>query len=536
MIKLLIADDEPLVQIGLRSMINWASLGIEICAVVSNGEAAWESIRQMEPEIVITDIEMPCMSGLELGRRCTQLAGRLPVFIILTSHEDFQYAREALSFHAVEYLVKLDLTPETLTAAVEKAVEQVSMLIEKHSDHQDNGQSLLLFQQRFYFRLINHMFETPEQLQKQMQEAKINLSADAYIAASLRLTKSDHKNTDSLREIPLHIYDQTLRMMQELLAKYIPCRIIPLDAHSIAVIFLLNHAHDTQELRKENMRRALTGTADMLDNYYGVSYFAGIGSPVDRLMNIHISYSDARQLTPLLSSEHPILFFEEHSNAGALRNVFNMSLFRDDIRRAFQELDETSLCATMDTIISLFTKEQVQLTQALDAAAGILHFAVTLLPDGADVVASIFCENPETYHCLYHLRHVSSVVSYMTTLKKGLCDAFARKKSSHQNALCTLCTQYIREHIHEKILLQDIADTFSVSPNYLSGLFKKHMNIGINEYVTSQKIDESKKLLRETTLKIYEISDLLGFETSFYFSKVFKKMTGCSPKDFRNRP
>lgn len=79
-------------------------------------------------------------------------------------------------------------------------------------------------------------------------------------------------------------------------------------------------------------------------------------------------------------------------------------------------------------------------------------------------------------------------------------------------------------------------DTFGISPNYLSQLFKKHMNVGISEYITSQKIDESRKLLKETDLKIYEISDQLGFESSFYFSKVFKKITGLSPKDFRNRP
>ena len=93
MIKILIADDEPLVQIGLRSMISWSSLGAEICGTASNGDAAWEMIREHHPDIVITDIQMPCSSGLELGKRCMDELGRLPVFIILTSFEDFEYAR-----------------------------------------------------------------------------------------------------------------------------------------------------------------------------------------------------------------------------------------------------------------------------------------------------------------------------------------------------------------------------------------------------------------------------------------------------------
>src|SRR5699024_10251950 len=120
-----IADDEPLIQIELRSMIDWSELSIEICGTASNGDTAWELINNHRPEIVITDIQMPCSSGLELGKRCIKELGRLPVFIILTSFEDFQYAREALSFRAVDYLVKIDLSPESLTESVKKAIEQV---------------------------------------------------------------------------------------------------------------------------------------------------------------------------------------------------------------------------------------------------------------------------------------------------------------------------------------------------------------------------------------------------------------------------
>ena len=87
----------------------------------------------------------------------------------------------------------------------------------------------------------------------------------------------------------------------------------------------------------------------------------------------------------------------------------------------------------------------------------------------------------------------------------------------------------------ERIALQELAEAFEVSPNYLSQIFKKNMDMGISEYVTMQKINESKHLLKETNMKIYEISDSLVFESAFYFSKVFKKMTGIAPKDFRNQ-
>jgi len=537
MIKLVIADDEPLVQIGLRSMIDWSALNIEICGTASNGDAAWELVNEHRPEIVITDIQMPCSSGLELGKRCRDELGPLPVFIILTSFEDFQYAREAMSFRAVDYLVKIDLSPESLTEAVKKAVEQVNLIRQKHPEFQDTRQSLLLFQERFYIKLLNNLFESREQFRLQKEEFEISLDAGSYAAATVQFIRNPDPGNDlssAVSDIPLNIYSQTLQMFQELLSKYISCHILALDTHFLAAIFLLDDSYTGDW--KEQVRSALENTGKMLHNYYGVSFLASIGGLVHDALDLSSSYSDSRQLLPYLSDSAPILFSDERSDAGSLRNVFSMSLFRDDISRAFQELDESSLRTTLDTIRALLEEDHIHFSQALDAASSILHFAMTLLSDGPDIVSQIFSNEPDTYRSLYHLKSVPAVISWLTRLEEGLCRAFEEKKKTHQNSLAILCCQYIHEHIHERIYLQDIADTFGISPNYLSQLFKKHMNVGISEYITSQKIDESRKLLKETNLKIYEISDQLGFESSFYFSKVFKKITGLSPKDFRNRP
>lgn len=537
MIKLVIADDEPLVQIGLRSMIDWSVLGIEICGTASNGDAAWELITECRPDIVITDIQMPCSSGLELGKRCMDELGRLPVFIILTSFEDFQYAREAMSFRAVDYLVKIDLSPESLTASVKKAIEQVALIKQQHPEFRDSRQSLLLFQERFYIRLLNNLFESREQFRHQQEKFEISLDTWGCTAALIQFVPSSRRDIPEMpagQDLPLKSYNQALQMFQELLSKYIACHIIALDTHFLAAVFLLNESPAGDW--KTHVRCALNSTSEMLYNYYSISILACVGGLVHDPLELASSYSDSRQILPYLSETQPILFCDEMPNRSSLRNVFSMSLFRDDIMRAFQELDEDSLRSIIDTICGLLEKDHVHFSQALDAAANILHFSMTLLSDGPEVVSGIFQDEPDTYRSLYHLQSIPAVIAWLSRLEDGLCLAFTDKKKTHQNSLVILCCQYIHEHIHERIFLQDIADTFGISPNYLSQLFKKHMNVGISEYITVQKIDESKKLLRETTLKIYEISDQLGFESSFYFSKVFKKITGLSPKDFRNRP
>ena len=123
MYQLLIVDDEPLVQAGIPSMLNWNEMNINICGTAMNGQAALKIIEEKSPDIVITDIKMPVMSGLELAKVCRERYGENnPYFIILTSYEDFQMARDALSYQVSDYLVKLELTPEVLKNAIDRVI------------------------------------------------------------------------------------------------------------------------------------------------------------------------------------------------------------------------------------------------------------------------------------------------------------------------------------------------------------------------------------------------------------------------------
>ena len=125
MIKLLIVDDEPLVQIGIKSMLNWADYGIEICGTAANGQAALSMIEDLGPELVITDIKMPIMNGLDLVKQCREQFGPIPVFIVLTSYEEFQLVRTALSYQVADYLVKLELDPSSLAESITRALKRL---------------------------------------------------------------------------------------------------------------------------------------------------------------------------------------------------------------------------------------------------------------------------------------------------------------------------------------------------------------------------------------------------------------------------
>ncbi len=526
MLKVLIVDDEPLVQIGLKSMIDWNALGFEICGTAANGDAAYDMIETYMPEIVITDIQMPCLSGLELAKKCRDNYGRLPVFIILTSYEDFHYAREALSFQAIDYLVKIDLTPELLTNALNSAKEVVESVLNQNSASSADSLDVMLFSERFFIRLLNNLFESPAQYEIQAASLSINLDYRYYCVAQIEIIPNE-KCEDSNA-----LYSSTLHMFTELIEKYIDCHIIPLDNRFFAILFYSNEA-DSKDFSTE-IAAALTQTFSMLFGYYSVTLLATVGRTVSDIMDVSASYYDAKQISSYVSADQQIIFFEDLPDTNNLRNVFNLSVFRNDITRAFEDLDESALHETLSGITELLSADNVHVTQAMDVSGSILHLTLTLLSNGAEIADSIFANEPDGYRSLYRQKTISSIINWLNTLEAGLCEEFQTHAKDQKNFLVENVKKYIAKHLHERIALSDLAESFHVSPNYLSQLFKKYTEVGINEYITQQKIAASKELLKQPDLKIYEVAEQFGFESAFYYSKVFKKVTGISPKDFRN--
>lgn len=525
MLKVLIADDEPLVQIGLKSMIDWNALGFEICGTASNGRTACQLIEEHMPEIVIADVQMPCLSGLELAKKCRETYGRLPVFIILSGYEDFHYAKEALSFQAIDYLIKIDLTPEILTKALNAARAEVASVLNKNTPPDIESLNRMLFSQRFFIQLLNNLFENEAQCKTQAASLNIRLDHPLYCAAQVEIKAGREKGNSAL-------YSSTLHMFEELIEKYISCRVIPLDSRFFAVLFY-SGSQDASRFHQE-ISSALTRSCSMIFRYYSVTLSASAGRIVSDIMEASASYYDAKQISSYAGERQNILFFDDLPDSGSLHNVFNLSIFRKDITRAFEELDENALCKTLDGIIGLLSKEHVNIAQAMDVSCSILHFTLTLLSNGGETADRIFASQPDGYRSLYRQKNVKSVITRLQTLKAGLCTEFQSRPVSQKNFLVENTKKYIEEHLTERISLTDLAECFHVSPNYLSQLFKKYTDTGISKYISQKKIEASMELLKQPELKIYEVADRFGFENAFYYNKVFKRVTGVSPKEFRN--
>lgn len=531
MINLLIADDEPLVQAGIKSMINWEAYDVNIIGTASNGGAAWEMIQKSAPEIVITDIKMPVMSGLDLARKCYEKNHDLPVFIILTSYEEFQFVKEALDYQVIAYLVKLELTPESLTDTLNRAIAKVKTVKIDSQTDETRDHSIFMMKEQFFTRLILNLFESEQQLFSQAENLGISFFYTSYVCSYVEI--DDHRLSHMTVDKHITLYANSLQVTQEIISKYLACHVLSLDTKHFCILFFLNDMETDR--RSDLIRKALEQASAMLFNYYNVTLCAGIGSVAASPIQIASSYQDAKQIAARPNPDIPFQFFDDFPCDEPLKNVFNMSLFKEDIRKAYAEFDEKALYDIFTTIIELFRNESTHYVQALDAAGNILYLSLSLLNNGEQIVSEIFQNRSNGYRSLYELTNVEQILDWLTLFRDGLCESFSAHNKDYKHHIVVNVKKYIGEHIEEKLTLNKVAEVFNISPNYLSILFSKHNDMGFTDYINQSKIDTAIRMMEEGNHKVYEISDLLGFESAFYFSRVFKKVTGFSPRDYMNK-
>lgn len=509
-------------------MVNWANYGHTIIGTASNGELAYKMINDYKPDIVITDIKMPVMTGLELIQKCYEEKRELPVFILLTSYEEIQFYKEAIKYQVLEYLVKLELTPEALIEAVSRAEEKVNSLKKTSSDILPTD-NIDVMKERFLIRMILNMFYESDNLSDLINYYNLDFSASNHVASYFHIfnTKEDPQSDKQFA-----LYTSSLQMIRELLAKYIPCEILSLDIKHFCVIF---HLDDSIEDIWNTINDALKHVSDMLFSYYSVKIIGGVGSPVSNPLRLCDSYQDAKRIAPKAFAENTIYYYPCINDTQIEGTVFNMTLFRDDLQKAFTEYDGKALYSVFNSLMELFENSPSHYIQAIDAAGSILYMALSFLHNGDQVVSDIFADTNAGYRSLYESISTADVLKWMEHFRDGLCDYFNDHNKDFKGIVVTNVKKYIRENNDKRLSLNEVAQLFNISPSYLSLLFSKYNDVGFSDYINQCKIDTAKNMLKEGELKIYEIADELGFESTSYFSRVFKKVTGLSPRDYLNQ-
>ena len=547
MTRVLLVDDEPLVLIGMQGMLNWAALGYEVVGTARNGAEALRAVQEKQPDIVVSDIRMPVMDGFALAEACHKDGSALPAFIMLTSYEEFDYVKRSMRLGVVDYLVKIDLTADSLTAALEHA-RATAEKEKKLRMPSPAPVSLDTFRDRLFLQLYGGLFTDRAVFDRQCAELGVTFKAPRHIVAVGSLQTPDLPTSQLVT-----LSTGVTRMAAETLPKYRPCRVTAMDLRHFSVLLPLEADEDPEAVLAPILKTA----GQILYNYFSTAIYWAVGRPVNDILKISESQHDAFAALPLLHEGEPVAFYHESPNTQLDHRAQVVGQVQQYIR------DHLSERLTLNDVAAVFNFSPNYLSQlfAQNSESGFVEFVTaTRITAAKELMASTDLKVYEIsdkvgFDSAFYFSKVFKKLEGVSPreISESQHDAFAalpllhegepvafyhespNTQLDHRAQVVGQVQQYIRDHLSERLTLNDVAAVFNFSPNYLSQLFAQNSESGFVEFVTATRITAAKELMASTDLKVYEISDKVGFDSAFYFSKVFKKLEGVSPREYMQR-
>lgn len=537
MLKVFLVEDESIVREGLRDNIPWQQYGYEFVGEASDGEMALPLIQKTKPDVLLTDIKMPFMDGLSLSKLVHQEFPEMKI-IIISGYDDFEYARGAILVGAEQYLLK----PIT-RAALQKALAELKTKIETERE-QKNYQEKFQSEAREYEQFSRtdffvKVFEGRMPVQDMYEEAaklslKINAPCYNILLFSLQEKRTaEDRGTESegfarKREELLHYF---IRYPENLVFRW--------NVNTYGVL-IKGSAAQMQELGArclENVDRICHPAEDLLD------WYVALGEPVERLSLLAECYSKAnllfayRFLRPQLhvfTVETMGRIVPEKEEGGSIRDI-------DPAKMEAELIRDFLLQGARDEVADFVENYLLAVGEALQSAMFRNYLTLHVYFAAVSYVESLGCGREELLRLLNDggltpegQYDVDALPDYLCGLIERAMELRDRESDNQSKHILKKALTYIEENYsQESLSLNSVAGEVNVSANYFSAIFSRAMQVTFVEYVTGKRMDKAKRLLRQTQMHTGEIAMEVGYKDPHYFSFVFKKTQGCTPREYR---
>lgn len=525
MYKVFLVEDEVIMRNGIKNNISWEAEGFSFVGEAGDGELALPLIKKHKPDILITDIKMPFMDGLELSKMVRQ---ELPdtKIIFLSGYGEFDYARHAIQVGAADYLLK-PVNAAMLLAAVHKVADQIDKERAEQqviAQYQREMKEYERLEQKKFFRTLIAGHLTTGELIEKGRELKLDLVAAAYAVLLFKVTSV---SGEQLQEITARI-------------KEVPKEgaVLLFDREPEGWIFLCKGEGDSQV--EEVLEWLCRELKDIVADYPGVGYFGGIGSVEGRLSEVKHSYENAgRAFARRYFSEESMMI---GANRVAAENLSFKNIQETRVTKAVvQDFLKNGLLDEIDNFLASYIEgigEQNQ-NSLLFGHYMIVEFYLCV----KEFLESQGIHYEELSDEVKDMEEISQMASSIAVMRMHLHrllfetltlrDQVADKKYSD---LLLKAENYMKEHYQSNgISLNSVADYVGISPSYFSTIFSQEMGRTFSEYLTTLRMEKAKELLMCTGMKSTEIGYEVGYKDSHYFSYIFKKTQKCTPKEYRMR-
>ncbi|MGN7170760.1 response regulator [Paenibacillus cellulositrophicus] len=527
--KVIIVEDEPRVRKGLSEAVDWSRLGMQLVGTACNGEEGWELFQSERPDLVIADIRMPIMDGLEMTRRIFEQAPETKVMII-SGHDEFEYAQRCVSLGVQNYLLK-PVGRRELAAELEKIMgdwrserhlrEQASQYQRKLRAHLQQLRSVFLEEW-----LGGSGHRTVTELMESLSFLEIRLNPETVASVAIFELDGDKKPAYSvsdrrLLEFALH------NLLEELLAG----RGAAYQRGNGQTVVIYQDETDEDA---EGFQAWVHVSKEHAGGLLRVGVTAAVGPQAVPLTELPMMFQEAQRILGLKLSLGSGLVLQEcmirpvHEQLAVLHESYESLLVHgvelndsEEIRRVleqhFSKWTESKEIPFAEEIFFQFTGLFTKLAHRL----------------GKSIRDYLGAEDLKKWQQPELFRSMDEIKNWWIRRFNDLSDSYQGFRADRKTKIIQQVMQYVDEHMDENITRKDAAGHVFINSSYLSRLFKEVTGDSFSNYVLNRKMERAIHLLQVERVMVYEVADRLGYKDPSYFARVFKKHTGKSPSDFQ---
>ena len=535
MLRVFLAEDETIIRETLRDTMPWAQCGYTFVGEAGDGEMALPLIQQTKPDVLITDIRMPFMDGLALSKLVLQEFPQMKV-IILSGYDDFEYAQTAIGLGVERYLLK-PITKSTLMGVLEEVRQKIqgeraqqNYLAQFHQEAQDYEQYA---RRRFLERVVAGQL-TVREIYEQAEKLDLDLRAQAYDLALVSAMPEKGSTAEAYSESGARIRDG---MVSHFL-KHPEYILFRWNLTSFAVLLLG---------KREDMGRIINRCVSKVQELYQtfgpeLNWYVAVGTPTQRLSALPGCFEEVSRLWAyrhILPEQH-ILTADtvkhltgtgpDHDLSGLDMNKVNPAVLTGVLQNASAQEVPSFVDEYIHSLEDALESKPFCQYLMLSARFTATQFAQTLGVEQKEYLSGLNCLNMVGQQI-----SVGDLKRYLSDILLRAIELRDRVTGSQYKGQLKQAVDYIDEHYQsEDISLNRVAKEVDLSPNYLSAVFSQEMGTTFVEYLTAKRMEKARELLRTSELRSGEIAAAVGYKDSHYFSFLFKKTQGCTPRDYRS--
>ncbi|WP_313892307.1 response regulator transcription factor [Psychrobacillus sp.] len=511
--KVLIVDDELLIRQGIKHSINWEKEGFQIVGEAANGEEALRLIETLQPHIVITDMVMPVMDGVELTKEIKEHYPQIEI-IILSSFGDFNYVRSTFQLGISDYILKPQLESADLLMVLKEAAHKIP--------------GIELIQDRFGGVAIRL-----ESIIERVM-AGYDLDEDSMVNETIFshshfcLLGIDLKAHINHKKIEIRALVDEIEGRVRSNFTHIEIYRLPFSQNIVALLFNFE-LHQLQTIKE--FIKSISTSLTFVDSNVGFA----LTEPFTDFRELRQVYQ--KKLLQLIQyrfylPDTTVMIYDEMPNVRAFNEPFLLTKFTDLFQR--QQFDAAFLY--LDAYIEVLSGQYTMDEFACKSILGNVIFNVTILLGNMTTNSEALEEEKYSYiSSIDEAMNVKEAVSFLNEFlvkAKAVIDSLLINPSlpNMQKLL-----DYINKHYAEPLNLTEMGKEFHYNPSYLSNYFSDHNNQSFSEYLKQVRIEKSIELLQKEEISIAKISMLVGYSDHSYFCRVFKSFVGVSPSSYRRQ-